>query len=283
MKTISAPLQTLLDSGSFWMADLYTITLIGGTVLRYTSADVSLSWSGNTFTHSGLLIERERCKWTNTLSVDTLNITITPSGNPTINSVPFLQALREGALDGSTVRLDRAFLPTGSSTITGTVLLFLGRTGEIGADRLKAEIPVNSHLELLDVNLPRNLYQASCIWNLFDAGCTLNKATWTTAGTINGTPTKNSIPVSIVQSSGYFTNGMIKFLSGVMAGHQATVQDYDGAIVTLGVPLINTPANGDNIELSAGCDWTRSTCETKFNNLINFRGCPYIPAVETAI
>ena len=44
MKAASAALINLLNSGNeFFMADLLTITLVGGTILYYTSADAPIT------------------------------------------------------------------------------------------------------------------------------------------------------------------------------------------------------------------------------------------------
>jgi hypothetical protein len=36
--------------------------------------------------------------------------------------------------------------------------------------------------------------------------------------------------------------------------------------------------NGDAFTVYLGCDHTQATCTTKFGNLTNFRGFPYIPS-----
>ncbi len=50
MKAASPALIALLDGADqFIMADLYTITLVGGSVLRYSAAATALTVSGNIF------------------------------------------------------------------------------------------------------------------------------------------------------------------------------------------------------------------------------------------
>ena len=50
---------------------------------------------------------------------------------------------------------------------------------------------------------------------------------------------------------------------------------------TTSVLLIMTPfrelENGDAVTLYAGCDHTAATCLAKFDNLVNFGGCPAVP------
>ena len=56
-----------------------------------------------------------------------------------------------------------------------------------------------------------------------------------------------------------------------------------GASLTLGYPLQSTPAPGDTFTVYYGCDHTPGTCQSKFNNLANFRGFPYIPPPQMAV
>ncbi|MFK5282512.1 DUF2163 domain-containing protein, partial [Lacticaseibacillus paracasei] len=51
MRTASVDLTNLINnSNQFYIADLVTITTVNGLVLRYTSADINIVHSGNTFT-----------------------------------------------------------------------------------------------------------------------------------------------------------------------------------------------------------------------------------------
>ena len=37
---------------------------------------------------------------------------------------------------------------------------------------------------------------------------------------------------------------------------------------------------GDEVELTVGCDKQASTCRSKFQNMINFQGFPFIPGED---
>lgn len=49
------------------------------------------------------------------------------------------------------------------------------------------------------------------------------------------------------------------------------------------LPLQSAPASGDAFTVYQGCDHTPGTCRSKFNNLPNFRGFPYVPPPQMAI
>lgn len=288
MKSISGDLQALFDSGNpFIMADLYQFTLVDGTVARYTNFDVDIAWSGNTY-YSGLcFIDRSQLHWKNDFSVDTLNLTLIPDvTNGLINSVPILTALHDGQFDGATLILTRVFMTAGAVYVGAVSPLFSGRVGEIKVDRTKAEVPVNSWLELLNTPMPRNLYEMSCGSQLYDTYCSVNKTAYTDYSSVISyvNTTKLVFKVSIAQAAGYYDYGMIAFTSGACSGIKRSIRSYDGdKVITLFLPLPAVPGSGDAFWIVPGCDKTKATCNSKFNNKVNFRGFPYIPAAEMAI
>jgi hypothetical protein len=46
-------------------------------------------------------------------------------------------------------------------------------------------------------------------------------------------------------------------------------------------PFPYVPEAGDTFNLVPGCDGRQVTCSAKFNNIVHFRGYPYIPVPET--
>ena len=42
-------------------------------------------------------------------------------------------------------------------------------------------------------------------------------------------------------------------------------------------------APGDAVTLVAGCDKQFATCKSKFDNVVNFRGFPYMPGNDAAL
>jgi uncharacterized phage protein (TIGR02218 family) len=282
MRTASAGLIAYLNAGTqFLMADLYTLTLNGGFVVRYTSADTDLPYGGNVF--SRFLIARTRTKTSVGLEVDTLDVTIHPAVSDLLNSVPWLSAARNGALDGANLLLEKVFMPTWGDTSLGTIILFQGRVSDIGLGRTELSLKIKSEMELLDTQLPRNFYQSSCINTLFDSSCGLAKATYAVGGLVaSGSLTQ--ISTDLLQASGYFALGTIKFTSGANAGVTRSIRTYAGGVVGLALPLLAPVSAGDSFTAYPGCDKIKATCESgKFNNVINFRGYPFVPDPETAV
>lgn len=285
MKTASPALQTLLASDQFYMADLYTITLAGGGVLRYTAADIDIVANGRLFTSNGPRFERQsrgRAHWRRGLEVDTLDIEVAPRPADLIDGTPFLAALHMGVLDGAEVQLERAFMPSWGDTSVGTVILFVGRIGDVEAGRTSATIHVNSHLELLDITMPRNLYQPSCVNTLYDSSCTLNRSLFAVEGAVASGSTESVILCALARPAGWFDLGVVQVTSGANAGFNRMVKSYTPGKLELVSPFPLAFAAGDRFVAYAGCDKTQATCQGKFDNLRHFKGFPYIPPPETA-
>lgn len=283
MKSASANLLAMLNGAgnSLVMADCYTVTLLGGQVLRYTDFDLDLMLNGALYSSSGIKFKRSRIRWIAGLEVDTLDLTLYANPADTLNGVAFLRQVKGGVLDGATIRLDRAYMVAGSTAAEG-LLLFAGRVAEVQTGRTEARLKVKSWLELLNIKMPRNQYQAGCSNALFDSQCGLTKAALGVAGSITGGATATWFPSAIARAAGWFDLGTVTFTSGANAGISRTVRAYAAGAFAFNLPWPNVPVIGDSFTAWPGCDKNLSTCQTKFGNGARFRGEPFIPIPETA-
>ncbi len=264
------------------MADCFTFSLLSGLVLTYTNADVPIALNGYSYVANSVLVDGLNYKCAVGLDVDQQKITISARPLDTIGGVPFLQALRNGVLDGCEITRERVFLTAWNAPPLGSVLLFKGRVATIDSlGRTTAEITVNSDLALLDIQIPRNLYSPACVHVLFDSGCGLVKNVYGANGAVGAGTTNLSIAWS--GASAAYAQGTIVFTSGVNGGISANVKSASSTALTLAYPLLNAPAVGDTFTAYQGCDHSMATCKAKFNNLANFRGFPFIPPPTYAI
>jgi uncharacterized phage protein (TIGR02218 family) len=284
MKNISGAITALFaSSAQFFKADLFTFNFIDGSVLRTTSADVALSFGGNTWLSESPIIERTYTTVQVGVTVDTMTLTVKPSIADTIGGLSWQAAARQGYLDGATVLVETAYL-TAWPTVIGTLHVFGGNVSEADPGRTKVGLQVMSALELLNRPFPRNLYQATCLHTVYDSGCTVAKASFTVANTVAASPapTVTSVKTGNAQPAGYFEQGVLTFTSGANNGLKRTVKSYDPATgFTFALPLPVAPSAGDTISVFAGCDKTKATCQSKFSNIGRFRAYPWIPSPET--
>jgi len=328
-ETSTGALAAFLASrpASVMLCDLYTFAPVGsingGAPLLYTTADIDvvvpyaagtplvisgpplapapLAAGPTRYSSSGVYFDQLQNKayghWKVGLDVDTWQVICTPSPEAAIGGMPFLAALRARALDGAVVAVDRAFIdnrdgvgyaPTLSPL--GVVNVFTGRVAEIDLGRSNAVISINSHLELLSQNMPRNLYQSGCRWPLFGAGCNLAASSFGVDCNVISPPAPNNnqlyLNLSAPVGSGTYALGRIVFVNGANQGFSRSIRSWSlgpgpspAATVTLMAPFPFAFDVGDGAIAYPGCDKQLSTCDA-FGNAANFGGMPFIPAPE---
>jgi uncharacterized phage protein (TIGR02218 family) len=285
----SAP-GLVLAGGQYVKAELFTFDYAQpvAATARFTSFDVPLTVSGNTYS-TGLLIKRGSIATKRGVEVQTLELEITPqidhpSAPVLVNGQPFLQACRWGFLDSCRVRMDKLFMATPGDVSAGAVPWFQGRVADVQAGRMSVKLMLDSDLALLNVQMPRNIIQTGCVHRLYDASCTLNPASHTTAGAVSAVATDRTyIDTGLTDINGYFDQGVLTFTSGVCTGVTRMVKRYTTSFgrLTFIQPLPPGVVAADTFSVRLGCDKKQATCSAKFGNLAHFRGYPYVPTPET--
>ena len=282
MKATTPALLTYLNAlrpasdAPLFSCDLFTIWLQSGSILTFTNLDIPVSWNGYVYSASSVLISGLRYKGSLGVSVDKQQIAIAARATDTLGGIPFLQALSQGAFDGAEIQREKAFFSAWGTAPLGTVLMFKGRVAQIDSiGRTTAQVTVASDLTLLDIDMPRNTYQANCVHVFCDTGCGLAAGTYSAAGTVGSGSTQTVI--NWASATAAYQQGMIVFTSGADSGTTATIKAAGSGWLQLAYPLQNTPSTGDAFTATQGCDHTMSTCQTKYNNLAAFKGFPFVP------
>jgi len=282
MKPASAATKAILASRSFFAADLWTITLLTGSVYRWTSAPTDLSIGGTVFSASGPAISRGKVKLALGYEISTLEVTLR-SASWQLGGVSLARAACSGAFDGATVRLDRVYMATWGDTSAGTVTLFEGSVAAVEPSPFGVRITVKSDLERFNCMMPRTTFTPGCSLEHYGAACALSRSAWTSTGSVGGGATSSVIPCSLPQGAGYYDLGVLTMTSGPAAGARRAIRSWSGSALTLAMPLPVQPQPGDSFQVTPGCDRTQGSggC-AKFSNLARFRGYPFVPRVETA-
>lgn len=291
MRTLAAPLEALLaaDRKQLWFGDMYTLTLASGTVLRWSGADIPLTWQGSTW-ELGPGIDRDAVVWKMGLAAEQTRVRVYPkSEGYVIDGQPIRQALARGMLDGASMKLDRSVARVGGAVVQGVVdSYFSGRVTVVEPIDEGFELTIKSPLSILDRPYPPNIYQAQCTNRLYDSNCGLNPATFQIGGTI--TTVVGTERLAFVATLGlsvpdnHFQYGTIKFTSGQNNGRQFMAKGSTaGGAFALIAPLPGDPQVGDTFLAWPGCDKRQGTCSSKFSNIVHFKGVPYIPAAETTL
>jgi uncharacterized phage protein (TIGR02218 family) len=287
-KIATAALTTFLNSARQALQfDLWTFTLGSGTQLRWTDADTDLTTlDARTFVR-GPVLTRDRVNWKRGIEVGQCKVTMAgPSVLLDGRALPAFAAA--GGFDGCTASLERAYL-NDAAVMQGSLVWFAGAVADVTPSRMGCELLLKDPLTQLSQHLPRNLYQAGCLNDLYDSNCAVNRASFTVAGTVSAVGTGSNPTVTVSMASSVPARrcelGAVKFASGQNAGLSRTVQGQpaSGTSITFAFsrPFPFAIAVGDTITAAAGCDKAQATCSGTFGNLARFRGQPYIPVPET--
>jgi len=147
--------------------------------------------------------------------------------------------------------------------------------GRIVASKAKDDmlelIAENVTTQLLRLGL-RAKYQKTCRHVLYGSGCNLDIADWQIDGTITSYSRLTlTIPQAATRPDNYFQGGIV-----TIGQNNGFVVSHLGDKVTLNSPMQGV-ADNVAVKLAPGCDLGITTCRTKFNNLINHGGFPFIP------
>lgn len=156
-------------------------------------------------------------------------------------------------------------------------VIFKGRVIGAKPGTSRIEVTCSSIFsQLRDPGLNRR-YGRACDWVLYQVGCGLNRADFEDALTCTASDgITHTVTGADAQADDYYTGGIIDFggALGFIVSHTGT------EVVTRAevVGLADAVAGGSQaVNLAPGCDRRRSTCETKFSNIENYGGFPFIP------
>lgn len=168
-------------------------------------------------------------------------------------------------------------------------VVWKGRLTSVKPDASSIKLTFESVFTSLRRTGLRAKYQRSCPHVLYGRGCKLNKANFETTGPVSSVSGVSVvIPIAAAQADGYYNAGMIQAPDGSLR----FVISHSGANLTLIRPQEGLQDAFDNsgygmsyglyygqvtASIYPGCDRTKETCDSKFSNLDNYGGFPYIP------
>ena len=212
------------------------------------------------------------------------NASLVPQWDGT--NLPIAPWLMNGGLDGARLKIKRFFCAAGNSVQVGWVDLFTGRVAEVSSiTGTQAQIQAISSLELLNIKMPRNVYQAQCVWTVYDAGCGLSINAFAKAGVILAGSNLTHIVHNISMNSGFVDQGYFKQVnnanSGGLIAPMRTITTQNATHIVLAYPLPVPPAVGADFLVRPGCNLSLAAC-TALGNNDKIRFYPYIPTPETS-
>jgi uncharacterized phage protein (TIGR02218 family) len=266
----------------FFVAEIYTITLASGAIIRLTSADGDIVHLGNTYSVGTVRIQRGDITTAVGVEVSDVEVTLLCNADSQINGVAAQLFAKNGGFDGALIKIELLVMPTYGDVSAGAIHLFEGIVTDCKPDLAKVALTVSAHTILLNAMAPKKVYQPTCVHTLFDSQCTLTKASFTVSSSVSAGSSTTQLLCGLAQAATYFAMGTLSFTSGANAGASRVVRTYAPGTVNLAYPLDNAPATGDTFTITPGCDKLRTTCAAKFSNEANFLAWEYMPVPETS-
>ncbi len=280
MKTISAGLAAHIAGEVMTLATCLKLKRRDGTIFGFTDHDAAIVFDSITyqptsgFTPSAVASSAS-------LAVDNVEV----EGILTSDLIRE-QDLRAGLYDFAEIDM---FLVNYADLSQGVLNLKTGWLGEVTLRGGQFTAEVRGLSQKLSQTMGE-LFSASCRAQLGDSRCTVNLASHTVTGTITSVvgSTSEFIDSARTDDSGMFTFGVITFTSGANEDLSMEVKEHYyttgvGGRFTLAMPMPYAIEVGDSYSLVKGCDKTLETCFARFNNVLNFRGEPFVPGLDRSL
>jgi len=273
-KTLPSGMQAHLDDGSTTLVYCWRVTRTDGLVQGFTEHDVDLTFDSTTFkAASGFTATKINSELG--LAVDNLNAEGALSSD-TINE----DDLASGRYDAAVVEL----YWVNFEDTAQRVQLLKGTIGEVKRGETAFSAELRSLTHLLQQKTGRT-YRRYCDADLGDARCkvNLNSASFSSTGTVSSASGNRLLTVSGLSPNddGFYSLGKITFSSGANDGLTIPVKIHSvsGGVtrVTLWEPAPFDITGGTTFTIFAGCSKDSGTCGSKFSNIANFQGFPFIP------
>jgi hypothetical protein len=299
--------------------DQHQPTRVDRTVYIYaTNGQVPITFNGNTYQSSqfgswsrGDVVEKIGLE-SNSTSLTVFADNQVPVYFPgTSNASLLIDGIKFGLLGQAGVSIFTAYYspfipgyPYGATTgPTGGSLVetkFVGMIGPIEKGGMtQAVITVQDMLYLLNIQVPRRVLQPTCSHTLYDAGCALAAASFSTTGAVAQvfSPWIINTTAHLVPSSanGTFTKGVLTWTSGKNNGLTAFIRLWGTQVngnpnmdqLQLDVAPLFAIQVGDTFKIQQGCNQTFASCADLQGSASaayeKFGGQPNVPVPETAI
>lgn len=277
---------------SMLLAELVSVTLRpglyapGGTTLRWTSSLYAISLGGNIFSPGPPNFKRPAFRCELGLQASDMTLEVESDDSVLLAGVPILARIARHEWDFATIKIERAYSAGPGQPWLGRAPRFLGIVTDIGdIGRISVPLTVKNVSYLLDTQWPKDTIMSTCGKVLYGSDCTANPATFRVSGAVNASGgTVNGFKTNLTQADAYFNGGTITFTSGQLNGLSYWVRSFlhTLGVVRLQTPLLVAPANGDTFTILPGCDKSMTMCNSRFSNLANHGGFPWVPQPTTA-
>jgi uncharacterized phage protein (TIGR02218 family) len=270
VRSISANLDAHLAGESTTLCTCWKVTRTDATVFGFTDHVDDLVVSGTTY-KAATGYRASDIVNSDDLSVDNLDI------EGILDSASITEAdLMAGLWDYAAVQIFRVNY---KAIADGALYQRVGRLGQVRIGRTRFVAELRGLAQALGQTIGE-VYTPACRADLGDTRCGVTLASYTVTGTLTGVTGRSVFADSArTEADDYFGGGKLTWTSGANNGRSMEVKSWVNSTktFTLALPMTGTVAIGDTYSVYAGCRKRLSDCRDKFNNVVNFRGEPYVP------
>lgn len=280
-KTIGGSLSTHIAGEVTTLATMFKLTRRDGTVLTMTSHDRPLDYplGSPSYTYSPMnSFDASSVETTSGMNVDNLDALIL------LDSDLLTEAdLKAGLYRYAAIEI---FIVNWADLTMGDVILRVGTIGQTQLNRSSGtfDAELRGRMQPLQETIGR-VYGALCDARLGDSRCTFDLASRTQSGIVTVAANRRAFSVNGI-SEDVFNGGLVTWTSGLNDGLTMEVKLWSGSPADTVELFDSMPFNivvGDTFTMSPGCDRNLSTCRDQFNNVVNFRGFPFIPGRDAVL
>lgn len=159
-----------------------------------------------------------------------------------------------------------------------TILLFDGFISQASFDgALVATLSCSPSTSVFKRSGPRFNYQSLCNHILYDVRCKILEAAFQFTGTVIVESGREITVDGLFAAEGadWAVSGFVRSPAGSFDDARLVLAQ-SGDVLTL-LNNFAIPAIGQSVDVFAGCDHSLAICESKFANVINYGGFPFVP------
>lgn len=272
-QNLTSAMATALQQPTTYLCRIWQITLVNGDVYTFTDTNRDIVSLGVTFVYDpGIKVSAIAAATTgrdNNASATIREATAFLS----------LAEVRQGALDNAEFSL--WLIDWRDPDHYGRVERFAGMVSHVSfKDKGYITLELTGDIRNGGNTRIGEVYSRTCRALLGDNRCKVDldamAVDFTVTNVTDGGYTVHAAAL-VGTATDYYKFGRITWLTGANTGHGDEIKTSDVAGTAT---LMYTPRNvvsvGDTGKITPGCDKAVETCGNKFNNLLNFRGEPYV-------
>jgi uncharacterized phage protein (TIGR02218 family) len=299
MKTVSSDLRDHLSGGQTTVAYLWKVKRLDGTILGFTNHDRDISFDDGR--GDGSVIYKASTGFANSAASSKSDLSV-----DNLEAVGFLDSsaitendLRANLYDDSDIIV---YLVNWNDLSMGAMVVRRGTLGivKLVNGKFTAELRGLTHKLTTQVGAtigPVCRAEFGSGLNGIDMNskylCRVDVTAYQQTGSIEtpidpsgfmpnpGLKMVGTATPDVEPPDGWFNDGFITFTSGNNSGFSFEIKSWvQTPIMRLFLPVPYPMAPGDTFIIEPGCNKTTGDCTNKFNNIVNFRGEPFIPGMD---